>query len=341
MKAETKAEDADNETTASRKEIFGLVAELYGELSYAVGALSLHFSNQDDGIRRTLEAHGLYMFQTKVVSVDTNDGLKRAFTVSAWTRTKRFLKMPGERHILVRPGTYRVDPDLWLGVSKCLLVGDMSGEKPTFLIENHHPNILSENIFVNIHFEMFRGQLTLNLYESQVLFLNCSFKSDSPSVQKNNVKAQREVVEQYLKKILEKAQASNTAEDMEEKDRSTEDRNLGAKLTEASSMVNANPAVVVLRGRCAMIKCEIQENRGGGALVANHAGGLCELLLYMKSCTVRKSACSGVEARQYGSLILEDCDISDNQQGVLVWHDATNVMIKRSRIYNNTDEGIM
>ena len=90
-----------------------------------------------------------------------------------------------------------------------------------------------------------------------------------------------------------------------------------------------------------MVRCEMSNAAAGGALVDNRPGQVMELLLYMKSCVISNCRLAGVEVRQYGNLILEDCDIHRNSKGVLAWMSASNVMIKGCRIYDNRDEGVL
>ena len=61
----------------------------------------------------------------------------------------------------------------------------------------------------------------------------------------------------------------------------------------------------------------------------------------MKGCSVQNCVFSGVEVRQYGNMILEECSISDNRTGVSAWNFASNVLIKGCDIFNNKSEEIV
>ena len=85
---------------------------MYGELSYAMGALSLEFSQHDLSVSKSLKNKGIYMFRTKVVSISSEKDLKQAVLESTMNRTLRTTFGIGERHILlVREGIYKLDPE--------------------------------------------------------------------------------------------------------------------------------------------------------------------------------------------------------------------------------------
>ena len=82
---------------------------MYGELSYAMGALALEFSQHDIAVSKSPKNKGLYMNRTKVVSISSEKDLKEALlesTINSMRATFGF----GEKHILlVREGIYRLD----------------------------------------------------------------------------------------------------------------------------------------------------------------------------------------------------------------------------------------
>jgi len=221
----------------------------------------------------------------------------------------------------------------------CLLFGDPSGPRPVFLIE-HTTHIRFQNIFANLHFKIVGGQLLLDLLDlCPVLFLQCSFESSATPSSKASPQETQRIQSEVLRQIL--ANMGQSVEDMELKEKSNKERELLAMFENMSMGGNGNPSVVLARGRCAMMRCDISNQIAGGVLVENHSGQIMDLLLYMKSCVISNCGLSGVEVRQYGNLILEDCDINRNQAGVSVWMNASNVLIKGCRIYDNRNEGVL
>ena len=132
-----------------------------------------------------------------------------------------------------------------------------------------------------------------------------------------------------------------TVEEYELRERSREELADEMKFSKAMGIDgNPTPAVVVAIGQCAMIRCEISDCLGAGALVCKPDGQTSEPVLYMKSCRISNCQCSGAEVREGGSLVLEDCDISSNSNGVLAWKNASSVKIESCNINNNAMEGI-
>ena len=114
---------------------------------------------------------------------------------------------------------------------------------------------------------------------------------------------------------------------------------------------NARSAIAVAIGSCVLLECEIIGSSGAGVIVGkpgsletpdspfshldeilserglmsdkisgmiNKFSGILnsEPFLYMKTSTIRNCGFSGVEAREQGSVLLERCNISDNNFGV-------------------------
>ena len=113
------------------------------------------------------------MFRTKVIPVSSDEELGNALIESGRNRILRATMQHGERHIiLVQAGVYKVNPKVWPRMLRSVLVGDMSGTKPTFLIENYTAAMVAKNMFVNIHFKVENGGIEINLLlESPLLFL--------------------------------------------------------------------------------------------------------------------------------------------------------------------------
>ena len=130
--------------------------DLYGELSYAFGALALNFSKNEGITRRLLETHNMRMFRTKVVTANSNASLNTALANMMANRATRAAIGFGERHIiLVKAGVYTVDPMMLTRMFAGIIIGDMSGPKPTIQINSQHSSTLRyNNIFVNIHFKI-------------------------------------------------------------------------------------------------------------------------------------------------------------------------------------------
>ena len=325
------------------QEIIKIEEELYGELGCTFGALALHFSNYDSSIQKVLEKQGLKMFRTRVIPVSSDEELGSALIESRRNRILRATMQHGERHIiLVQAGVYKVNPNVWPCMLHSILVGDMSGTKPTFLIENYTAGMVANNMFVNIHFKVENGGIEINLLlESPLLFLQCKFESYSPSKTREPVSA-KEAREWQDYVIQRTTNNEMTVEETELQERSEAELENDMKFFQRFHIDgNSFPAVSVHNGQCAMIRCEIRDCLGGGALVSKPDGQVSEPLLYIKSCKIYNCQSAGAEARENGSLILEGCDISANKQGVLFFMKASNVKISGCHIYNNTCEGIL
>ena len=117
-----------------------------------------------------------------------------------------------------------------------------------------------------------------------------------------------------------------TEEEYENRELSVEERESLDPFVSMKGEQNASPAVIVRKGRCAMINCQIFDCKGAGVLVCNDSEEIKELLLYVKGCSIKNCMYSGAEARQYGTLILEDCRISENRCGIAALQFASNVM---------------
>ena len=279
------------------------------------------------------------MFRTKIVRVSSDEQLGKAIIESGANRFMRAGGMNGERHIiLVEAGTYRIKEEMWPAMVRSIVVGDMSGTKPIFLIENSTAVLIAKNMFMNIHFKIVNGCLTLNLLENPVLFLQCKFESYSPSRNDKNISS-----EELHQRLAQKMQRANdmTVEEYELRERSQEELTKEMKISQTMNIDgNPTPAVVVITGQCAMIRCEISDCLGAGALVCKSDEQTIEPVLYMKSCRIRNCQMSGAEVREGGRLVLEDCDISSNSNGVFAWKNASSVKIQSCNINSNANEGI-
>ena len=62
------------------------------------------------------------------------------------------------------------------------MVGEMSGPKPTFVLEKQTVCIPNQNVFINLHFKLQDSQMNIMSQEpeSSILFLHCKFESNSP-----------------------------------------------------------------------------------------------------------------------------------------------------------------
>ena len=113
----------------------------YGELSYVLGALALHFSSQDTSnrINKILDKHNLKMQNSRVIPVKTDAGLKNALEEAMSNRLQRITGVVlgqkfglgtdrnpivwGERHIiLIAQGEYKLDFTLWTRLFSCIIV---------------------------------------------------------------------------------------------------------------------------------------------------------------------------------------------------------------------------
>ena len=170
-------------TTEKRLEQLQLERESFARMRHIFGALSLHFSTEGDEMtRRVLASHSLNQSNFMVIFADSVTSLEIAVAGG-----NLFGQRGDMRIIMLRPGIYKLDSltTIW---PPSIVVGDMNGPKPTILIEDCCPNFISKTIFVNVHFKMIKGQLTINLQENSALFLKCSFEADSPMERKTTKK---------------------------------------------------------------------------------------------------------------------------------------------------------
>ena len=117
-------------------------------------------------IEKILGQHQIAMFRTKVVEVTSERSLEKAMKVSVANRKARTQGKHGERHIiLVKAGTYRMGPSFWPSVQFSSIVGDLSGPKPIFLVDNYNPTFTGKNAFINFHFKLTNGYIALCLIE--------------------------------------------------------------------------------------------------------------------------------------------------------------------------------
>ena len=304
--------------------------DLYGDLASVFSVLALHFSNNDEEIKAKLTTKHL---QTLVLPVENNAQLRHALMVSSErSDCESYL-------IFIRNGRYFIPPQYWSMMFRSLIIGDMSGDKPVISVENIHPFIMRKNIFINIHFDIHYGAINIELFESPALFVKCSFQSHSPLQKLVDEKQKEEKMKEMCD--LKYSLANMSSEEYEMRELSTEERNLLGEYNSMKRSGNANPAVVVMKGCCIMINCSIYDCLGAGVLVLNQEKDVEEPFLYMKECTVYNCLFSGVEARQFGSMVLEGCLISENKQGVSAWEFASNVVVRKCDIFNNKGEGII
>ena len=378
---EVKSKLPDQEASKPEK----LECAIFGELSYAYAALSLHWAQDEkDKIEGILKQHKIAMFRTRVIEVDSRDSLKRAVTISNANRQARIRGEHGERHIiLVKAGTYRMGPSFWQTLESTLIVGDNSGPKPVFFIDNNNPVFVGKNMLVNLHFKIKTGQITFCLREDPLLFLHCSFESKYHHNSRSDCKLTSEQKEKLMLQKIEllrsaRAGANYSAEEVEQRKLTESKISLNKSVEDMLLKGNAPSALLVLQGRCALIKCEIKDCDGAGVLVTE-AGERAppslskslskqldmlkiddpekrakieaakehmvafvddEPYLYMKGSTVTSCGFSGIESRDRGSMFLEDCSISNNTKGVLAWQNAKNVTIRGSTIHANKCEGV-
>ena len=317
---------------------------LRNELSSVFAALSWFFSNHDIEVAKRLKSKNI-SFSTDVVKVvDCSPWLQKALEDSRSLLYKR----NGVRNvILLRPGTYKIHPLFWQEINNVCLLGlsTIDGKKPTILIDTPIPAIQFKNSFINIHFKIDAGHITAGPQNGVCLFLDCTFVSNSPNLSERDVAEVKDDWERYAKKIRESRNMS--VEEYEEKQVSDEEQNANKKAQwreDNDRAKNAHPAVVAVRGICVMVNCDMLDCLGAGALVMwpdNQTEIVTPPWLYMKGCTMRNCGFAGAEAREEGNLVLESCTISDCTQGVLVWMDAHEVVVRRSDIYNSKLEGVL
>ena len=115
------------------------------------------------------------MFRTKVICVSNDEQLEKALIGSLGNRLMRTEGLNGERHIImVEAGTYRIKQTIWPAMIRSVVVEDMSGTKPTVLIENSTAVLIAMRMFINIHFKIINVGLQLRLMENPVLSFNAS-----------------------------------------------------------------------------------------------------------------------------------------------------------------------
>ena len=135
-------------------------------------------------------------------------------------------------------------------------------EKTIIVIENAWTPFTSKNIIVNIHFNMKHAQLTLDLHDGPFLFLDCKFVSNFPNKRNEDSKQCEKMWEEYVKRKTK--YNSLTPEELEQRGMTAQERE--EKKREELQMNNirgdnARPAVVLVRGVCVMVNCQIVEPR--------------------------------------------------------------------------------
>ena len=166
-----------NDTDAK---VTDLKNNIYGELGYVFAALSINFNNSDDKYKSLLQKK-FNLCRTKVISVRTEKEITEALKEASMQRLQRGLGVSGERHIIyVKSGTYKIDSVYWKALFLTIIVGDLAGQKPLFLIESDNMHLICKQIFVNVHFKMKNAQLSISLLESPMCFIDCKFESFSP-----------------------------------------------------------------------------------------------------------------------------------------------------------------
>ena len=102
----------------------------------------------------------------------------------------------------------------------------------------------------------------------------------------------------------------------------------------------------LVSGTCALIECEVVESLGAGVLVTANINDRDQgPLLCMARSAVHNCNFGGIEARAGGNLIVQDCEVYDNRQGVLIWNplpnDKMRVKLHGCAIFNNDREGVL
>ena len=314
------------------------------ELSSIYGALSWTFSGRNADTAEALKTENISFSNDIVTVVPSSLWLQKALEDSRSVLYKR----SGVRNVIVlKPGVYQFHPSLWALMDNVCLIGEPTedNQKPTILMETPTPSVHFKNTFINIHFKISAGQLTIGSQNGTCLFLDCTFVSNSPYLTEEDVAGVRERWEMLSKK--EKELRDLSVEEWEQRrmaeDERKEEKDYQWKAARGRKM-NAHPAIVVTRGVCVMVQCAMLDCLGAGALVLwpdNQTGIVTPPWLYMKGCTMRNCGFAGAEAREEGNLVLENCKISDCSQGILVWMDAHNVIVRKSSIYNSKAEGVI
>ena len=171
-------------------------------------------------------------------------------------------------------GSYRLDPEIWQNLSSCVIIGNMSGLKPTFMLDHEKTiYLLHQNIFIYLHFKMEKNQLTFAMQEStnSVLFLQCKFESNSPmdpTPSEELKKAEGAALEQLKLFLKDKG---TTAEDWETKTVTHEDKKMKLQnhMMQTARNGGAMPAVVILSGLCSIINSEVSDCLAIAWLLAN------------------------------------------------------------------------
>ena len=326
---------------------------LYGELAYTFASLCIHFSTSDEEKKKyfqIFQRSNINLCKTQVLEVSNNTELESAITKGSSERLMRATLGVGSRNvILLQPGEYNLT-NLSLSMRN-IIIGEFSEEKTVLKIrEEYQPIVHCPNIFINLHFEVIETSIKVGSFDF-VFFLDCSFKSvgTKKGMSKTQIEEKRKEIEkQMAKQIFDEAKMKRkpvlNAESQEEERMSTEKRenmqifqeNIGIEMRE----VRAFPPIAVCAGICVMFNCRVSDCPGGGVLVLNDSDVIMELLLYMKGCDISNCKLAGAEVRQYGNLLMEDCDIHHNLQGVSAWNFPSNVWLRNCRIFNNTNEGI-
>ena len=145
------------------------------ELSCAMAALSLEFSQQDISISRILEKNGSSKSKTKVVTVASDHDLKTQ--IMAWCM--RFSLGLGERPIfLVKEGIYELGFEDFTKIGGCILIGDLSQPKPVVLLKDENIVVPCRMVFINIHFKIDNGIVMVRTQDRDplmpIFFIKCT-----------------------------------------------------------------------------------------------------------------------------------------------------------------------
>ena len=278
-----------SKTIKAHQELWQIGSVVSQDIARTFGALALFYSNNQTRVEQQLTKRIRDINQMRVIPVASIMELRKELTISDFDQSKRIV-------ILLKKGIYNFSEVLSFGYFypyRSIVCGEFGNQKPTFEVSHRNAMVTRRNIFINVHFQMNGAQLMVVLgdpKESPLLFQNCSFQSYCPLQTTDTNQDIKDSI-----KLLEKRFSNNnlTEEEYEKKELSEEERDTLTKegfllpsLKSKTEKMPAAPAVVVVQGICAAVKCEIFNCLGAGILVANVDKNIKELLLYIKDCTI-------------------------------------------------------
>ena len=199
------------------------------------------------------------------------------------------------------------------------------------------------NIFINIEFVIEKSYLTIEFIKPAyvTLFLSCTFRSNSPSCLEKSQK----YAEVFLKYSVDSFKKGRS-EDLEHRELSDKDKEEIFELTTLKNIGNPDATLIIVRGKCLLIKCEFYNCLGTAVLCAfddTPDENTTLPFAYLKDCIIAYCGgdqFAGVEVRLYGSLLLDNCSIHDNGEGVSAWRFPKKVIIRNCKVFSNKKEGI-